>query len=144
MLLVFSLPLGWRSARCARACIVMFARTDDGSFDVELGTWAGGPLKQWLLAEIAENRLKQYQHGEKEYWSAPADVSAHDPRALPSFAASPEFALALTHRLVAGPAAGAAAGAGQAVAHKAVRGPAGPRRRCLDGRPPTTAPPAAQ
>jgi len=96
------------------AAKVMFARTDDGSFDTELGTWAGGPLKQWLLAEIAENRLKQYQHGEKEYWSASADVSAHDPRALAAFAASPEFALVLTHRVVAGPAAGAAAGAGQA------------------------------
>lgn len=86
------------------AAKVAFARTDDGSLAEDLHAWAPGPLSDWLMSEVRENRLPQFQKGEKEYWravNAAGSPHAHDPRGLPEFVASPEFVLTLTSRLAA-------------------------------------------
>jgi len=94
------------TATAAKVCFVQMA---DGSLEAELDAWAGGPLKQWILAEFADNRRPEYQHGEKEYWKAPANTiggqPVHDPRASPEFLTSPEFKLTLTSRLAGDDAA---------------------------------------
>ncbi|CAE7948210.1 pitC, partial [Symbiodinium sp. KB8] len=79
---------------------VQFVRTDDGSFQADLKSWASEGLSTWLLTEIAENRLESKQDGRKSYWRRPASGD-HDPRACPDFLASPEFSLTLTARLEA-------------------------------------------
>eukprot|EP00439_Symbiodinium_sp_Y106_P055414 s3395_g7.t1 len=79
---------------------VQFVRTDDGSFQADLKTWASEGLSTWLLTEIEENRLESKQDGRKSYWRRPSS-GEHDPRACPDFVASPEFPLTLTARLEA-------------------------------------------
>eukprot|EP00927_Polykrikos_kofoidii_P038773 TRINITY_DN3318_c0_g2_i1.p1 TRINITY_DN3318_c0_g2~~TRINITY_DN3318_c0_g2_i1.p1 ORF type:complete len:431 (-),score=43.59 TRINITY_DN3318_c0_g2_i1:188-1480(-) len=79
---------------------VFFTRRDNGTLDEELGRWAGIPLRNWLLAEINDNRLPACQNGQKEYWVKPR-FGGHDPRGEPDFVCSAEFALTYTSRLQA-------------------------------------------
>lgn len=74
----------------ATAAKFKFVSSTDGSLQAELTTWAGSPLDAWLLAEIDDNRTSP--RFEKEYWTAPLDLLGHDPRGVPDYVASPEYA----------------------------------------------------